>query len=102
MLVSGSLESSAGDGFSFKVSLEEVASQRPVWTDRFAGTARDLFTLVDQISAGLIRALHVQGEQTASVLASGERQPGICDGQANGSCSFTRGSQSRTHKAGIH
>ena len=56
LAVAGSVQE-AGDKLHVVVSLEEVASDRQVWTREFAGSRRYLLGLEEQILASLVRAL---------------------------------------------
>jgi TolB-like protein len=62
LLVQGSVQG-AGDRIRITVSLDDLASNRRVWSGEFSGLSEDLLTLEDQIYGGLVAALELQLSQ---------------------------------------
>ncbi len=67
LLVTGTLESAGEDGpISISLRLEDAPKQEVLWQDKVSGSAWDLLRLEDQLSDGLVRALHTPKGQAAT------------------------------------
>jgi tetratricopeptide (TPR) repeat protein/TolB-like protein len=59
LIVQGTIQGSA-DKMAIVINLVDPASGRTMWTQQFTGVPKDLLTLEDQISGGLVTALDVK------------------------------------------
>jgi len=69
LVLRGDLQSS-GDQIRIVVNLHNAAESKPVWSDVFSGSSRDVLKLEDQIFARLASALELKPEDIATASAA--------------------------------